>query len=121
MRELKFRFWDKKNKIMHPVLSNPQLFTVPCYSDNEHTIIMQYIGKKDEAGKDIYEHDIVDCAFRGIGIVYFISCQFVLVSGKKWWQYAGRLIKPTVIGNIYENPELIPEHIILKDLEQYEC
>lgn len=72
MREMKFRAWDKKKKVMVP---HEKLFRLDCsneypflallknmYSDAIVPFdveIMRYAGRKDRNGKDICEDDIV--------------------------------------------------------------
>lgn len=46
MREIKFRAWDKSNKIMH-------------FNFAQQIEIEQYTGFKDSEGKEVYEGDIV--------------------------------------------------------------
>ena len=94
MRPIKFRAWDKINKKMFRLSHNPiselSKASIP---------IMQFTGLKDKNGKEIYEGDIMknyDYHF------------FVVEWNKKnarWDNCFGR----EVIGNIYENPELIKE------------
>lgn len=77
--------------------------------------IGQYTGLKDSKGNDIYEGDIVKGhrwskgeGFRHIGIVTYVMNAFKVRGVKR---YIGRdtELDPSyeVIGNIYENPELI--------------
>lgn len=71
-REIEFRAWDKKNKIMIPDVPNKspilefvnagtknQDSIIVGYEINPDLILMQYTGLKDKNGKKIYEGDIV--------------------------------------------------------------
>ena len=76
---------------------------------------MQYTGLKDKNGKEIYEGDVVRARSKYIDAVYVVywearSCQFRCYSPKSGKQYDkthDMLWADEVIGNIYENPELL--------------
>lgn len=91
-------------------------------------VIMQYTGLKDKNGKEIYEGDIVEIhdgtitAFRTSGkhIIEWWNGQFVFQANSHeeddyinfgWWvrsnNHSASLKQIEVIGNIYENPELL--------------
>lgn len=114
MKKIKFRAWDKEWKEMvYPDILNHNInlgLTVnrawlskrnELYFPLEHNLtLMQFTGLKDKNGKEIYGGDIVQASWGYTGVVEFN--QFI---------YAD--IKCTisddieVIGNIYENPELV--------------
>lgn len=107
MREIKFRAWDKKEKKMYyDVLHNISF----------DGVVMQYTGLKDKNRKEIYEGDILKLdSWSGLQIVEFIEGAFCLVNqGKQtgftsdihYIHHAG-IPQAAVIGNIYENPELL--------------
>lgn len=137
MREIKFRFWDSKEKRMYEM--TPEL--VICYNGevsrllyhedehnaeysciewegtvySEHIIPLQYTGLKDINGKEIYEGDIVKIPNCKNPITPFTLCEvryengaykIISLKNKKIKDYLANW-ECLIIGNIYENPELI--------------
>lgn len=108
-REIKFRAWDNVNKEM--VYPASGIFTQGHRSHEllwKFEDVMQYTGLKDSAGKEIYEGDIVEVdglqykiMFRGLGF------WFVGSDNEGWAPYNPSVYRITVIGNIFENPELL--------------
>lgn len=121
-RIIKFRAWDKKNKnmVFSPDLHDHEqavsFFSIlednaDFFSDDD-CILQQYTGLKDKNGKEIYEGDIVNHLFyKEIGQVIWNekSARFVFLfkdgSKDKIFQVDKESFE--IIGNIYENPELI--------------
>jgi len=112
-REIKFRAWDKKAKKYHQVfpkwkISSDGIFE--CLGD-ENIVIQQSTGLKDKNGKEIYEGDIIKTDEFGdeIAEVWF-SEQGMWIFGNKEKQKGEVFLDKShyeVIGNIYENPELL--------------
>ena len=120
MREIKFRAFHKKYNQMFDVDSLGLGIvdgTIMRIDGGGHyslwlkeVDLMQYTGLKDKNGKEIYEGDIVrvivdDRYPEGIGSVEWeaSSCEFTFGFGtasEVHWSHE-------VIGNIYENPELL--------------
>ncbi len=125
MREIKFRAWNKTRQKMYQVTS---LFTknnskdfqgkfVEVGIDNndyqEDCILMQFTGLKDKNGKEIYEGDIV------VGNLGYYEIRWDSIEtgffghrvdkkGTSHFLNKLSLLKEhEVIGNIYENPELL--------------
>lgn len=133
MRAIKFRAWDKRYglvKIRHLCFSEKSgnIHTIHGSFDNgqsslstddkKETILMQYTGLKDCKGREIYEGDIVKLTgdleeaykdeYNTISEVIFDDDNICFDAPK----IACALNKHTcfefeVIGNIYQNPELI--------------
>lgn len=125
-REIKFRIWDIENKEMlevqeldfEPTFYGGRIAIRPDqyndYFDTEDMILMQYTGLDDKNGKEIYEGDIVKYRdSRGQHIEKVIFDKGCFYAGMHWGsstRVAPKLINTRiteVIGNIYDNPELV--------------
>ena len=121
MREIKFRIWNSYPKQMNDWGSVKGKFNLNIFeSDLAEYHVMQYTGLKDKNGKEIYEGDIVFInrgdSLRSINqeVIFnpFVGfCTFRELKGFEEFQhldlgYFGE-DRIEVIGNIYENPDLL--------------
>lgn len=109
-REIKFRAWDKKRSEM---LSNDQIeetLPIKVFNDSRY-LIMQYTGLKDKNGKEIYEGDIIGGYKIVPGVVEWqewLEDIEVSMAGFSF-PYVHSKNNMVVLGNIYENAELLNE------------
>ena len=127
MRELKFRAWNLKNKQMwydggHIDLSlslDGELYTNDAYYSpvKDEFIIMQYTGLKDVNGKEIYEGDVIrlrdsiaciehDDKHTGFRFRWVDNQSHL--GGTTWHEGMLYVMEYEIIGNIYENPDIVP-------------
>ena len=124
----KFRAWDTTNKEMFKdtfaitesgqvvVVDQSSVFVSPDYVFVDNLVIMQSTGLKDKNGKEVFVGDIIKCTrgclhevyiekeyggtyFGGMPAVYLKD----LREGYAWTEHE------EIIGNIYENPELLED------------
>lgn len=111
MREIKFRIWDKIDKFMSGPFEVIDLAGTKRIDENlqRHSVYMQYTGLKDKNGKEIFEGDIV--LYTDFGgdknhlVVEWSENDGAFLFGWVRTDYA--ISKGEVVGNIYENPELL--------------
>ena len=125
-REIKFRAWIKNQKRMRKVIgidffnkevefedddSEKTYHLKTSFNDAE---LIQYTGVTDINNKEIYEGDVVkviDCLRENYGMYnVLVECDFYQDFGKGY----------EIIGNIYENPELL-ESFNKKATTPHEC
>lgn len=83
-------------------------FTVTAF-DVDFKTVGQYTGLRDKKGKDIYEGDIIeDILTAEKEVIEFHGNMFALVSYKsRFFFTVFRSDEKQIIGNIYDNPELL--------------
>lgn len=130
MREIKFRVWNTEtNKMIINVKEMGVFALKSIYTIDEFLVIptdekyplMQYTGLKDKNGVEIYEGDICRCwggsEFNGYyeyNRIYEVKWQgsgfeMMIDDCGYGWNYSNGFEYIKVIGNIYENPELIKD------------
>ena len=116
-REIKFRAWSKsENKFRYPKLWDS---TMPSNWD-KHYELQQYTGLKDKDGKEIYEGDICKKPSSNGTKEQMCYGEIVFYKGSFCFKRQNSNLRISVdnivynyadceiIGNIYENPELLP-------------
>lgn len=123
----KFRAWDSAKKEMFTdtfaitesgqvvVVEQEFVTSIPDYVFVDHLVIMQSTGLHDKNGKEIFEGDIVKMAKDVYSdptyyeIVRHRGGAYRLESNQHGCELWLRHTNCEVIGNIYENPELLEE------------
>lgn len=122
--EIKFRAWDKSTNSMFENIQNhinDKVFAFGKMLNNDRFVIMQFTRLKDKNGKEIYEGDVFNHGFfRKVIVVWnenICAFQYAYHAIGKGTGIGGRITgtlykhesesRYEVIGNVYENPELL--------------
>jgi uncharacterized phage protein (TIGR01671 family) len=121
-REIKFRAWDGEKYLHH---SGGKFDREWIYlkieggiwskwgnfaSYTKNLVLQQYTGLKDKNGKEIYEGDILHVTYHNIKAEVLYDdrfCLFKLSAANSLSFYVEACAYLEVIGNIFENPELL--------------
>jgi uncharacterized phage protein (TIGR01671 family) len=116
MREIKFRVFDTRSKKM---ITDEVCFQLALGLNGSikagisEDVLMQFTGLTDKNGVEIFEGDVVRNPQNKIGEVVFYEGKFCLKSFRKndtiWFMPLdiGFMKNKEVIGNKFENPELL--------------
>lgn len=119
-RELKFRIWDGQEfsnnftELFFPswVITEPQPKTISFQGERSGVVIQQYTGFKDKVGAEIFEGDIVTFAGLNYEVVWsngwVATCPYYCkYHWPKFSLSSGEGRGSTVVGNIFENKQLL--------------
>jgi uncharacterized phage protein (TIGR01671 family) len=112
MRVIKFRLWDKKHEsfVHEPYHAISLLGSVQIEGhtsvEPKRYIIQQFTGLTDKNGKEIYEGDIVKCLDGYNATVSYDEwkAEFIPFGSDESAEWGHGV---EIIGNVYENPELL--------------
>lgn len=124
IREIKFRAWDREMQEWYLWETiEAEFLGLILQGKYPEFILMQYTGLKDKNGKEMYEGDILEWSVtethggvvRQLDVVEWENGAFITRSpkyqdGESFYDDGNReqiTTESIVIGNIYENPELL--------------
>ena len=124
MRDIKFRVWDNERNAMFNSksvdidffegkieITSDTIRYDEVYTDEIKDFeLMQYVGCKDKNNKEIYEGDIVKIKEYIGQIIYSKGMFFIDVKGDFYLPIYNVSEFMEVIGNIYENSELLEKN-----------
>lgn len=117
--------YENNNPVEIGYIGNKKGYDIYTYELVENVILLQYINEFDKTGSEICEGDIVEKdvwfatddmargGYKYTGYIKYIDAKFIISSEydfNGFYDNIGELFtwgELTVIGNIYENPELV--------------
>ena len=117
MKDIEYRGWDKKCKNMFEWKYLLKQTSIERLFDQKHYILLQFTGLKDYKGRKMFEGDIIENkmgyeGYHGRGEVVFWLGRFCVKTKSGSWpkfvsQHDLKEQRWEVIGNVYENSELL--------------
>lgn len=118
-RGIKFRVWDTKYNVIisWDDISESKTLAILVNNHNRNIsncVLMQYTGLKDKNGKDIYEGDIVEYSRTFKAKIIFQDGGFKIQEPQDkdygvFLNYFTCNNAVSVIGNVYENPNILEQ------------
>ena len=123
----KYRMWDKETKSMNGMaeIYRNRNQEIELHPRDKNIILMQSTGLVDKNGKEIFDGDIVRTTrFLGradeiggfyeyekdyVGVVKVLEGSWVIDTGSVAVRLWSEIDESEVLGNIYENPELLED------------
>ena len=116
-REIKYKVWDKEKKVMYEegdFFDGKGGYVVIDGCKRRDVELRQWTGLKDKNGKEIYEGDILHNKSEVRFIIEWDNEAMRFVVNKSRWGLTTKAIKRDgyeIIGNRFENPELLEAKI----------
>ena len=116
MRSIKFKVWDGKKMHHNAIVGNGQVLYIPDatgeykWASQADVTPLEYSEQPDVKGNPIFEGDIV-LHGESVRTVEKIDSRWTLVSLDRENGILLSFSKPKIIGNIYENPQLLVKNV----------
>ncbi len=104
-------FVGSDGKVYKKLKENEREIAIPLKL-NEKVILMQSTSLRDKVGKEIFEFDVVTTSLNEKnykGVVKRMNGRWLIDTGSESIDLWSGINKSLVVGNIYENPELLPK------------
>lgn len=114
-REIRFRGWNPHDKVIvswEDIKKHKGYIYDFLHDIKENLILMQYTGLKDKNGKEIYEGDVLREKFNDGNTtqthdIFTFYWENGAYTDGEWYFADMDFTEIEIIGNIYENPDLL--------------